>query len=462
MGAKNTNSSTNQKQILVCDDDPLFRKTLTLLLRDFGMVTAVQNTDETIALLKSKTFDLLFLDIQMRTPDEGLKALPQIRALDTDLSIVMLSGLKDFQIVRQAMKGGADDYLVKDFEPEEFRLTVERTLGKRRLQLTSESRNAEVVRTAKRYCLVGETPCLREVKKLIEKFRLSGANVLIQGETGTGKEIVARLLRKLDSDGTFEPFVAIDSATLHAQTAESILFGHEKGAFTGADSSRKGLFEEADGGVIFFDEIANMPLTIQAKLLRVLQEKEVVRMGSNRPIPLEFRVIAATNRSLETLATRGEFLPDLIQRLNILPITLPPLRERREDLPALVDFFLLQKAGGLVRMTEAALDALSHYEWPGNVRELSALIDYSLALTDDPEIDLADLHPKILSGSGKRTPSGASFYDEVARFETDLLKKEYSRLEGNVSQMALALGIDRSHLHSKLKLYGIHQARART
>lgn len=398
----------------------------------------------------------------MRTPDEGLKVLPQIRALDSDLSIVMLSGLKDFQVVRQAMKGGADDYLVKDFEPEEFRLTVERTLGKRRLQLTNERRNAEVNRTAKQYHLVGESPCLQEVKKLIEKFKLSGANALIQGQTGTGKEIAARLLRKMEADGTLEPFVAIDSATLHAQTAESILFGHEKGAFTGADSARKGLFEEADGGVIFFDEIANMPLPIQAKLLRVLQEKEVVRMGSSRPIPLEFRVVAATNRSLEELANRGEFLPDLIQRLNILPILMPPLRERLEDLPALVDFFLQQKAGGQIRMTDGALEALSHYDWPGNVRELSALIDYSLALTDDPAIDLADLHPKILSKAGKRNPSSATFYDEVAHFEADLLKKEYSRLEGNVSQMALALGIDRSHLHSKLKQYGIHQARART
>lgn len=461
MTSPNAHSATNQKHILVCDDDPLFRKTLVLLLRDFGTVTTAQNTDEAMALLHSKTFNLLFLDVQMRTPEEGLKALPKIRALDVDLSIIMLSGVKDFQVVRQAMKSGADDYIVKDFEPEEFRITVERTLGRRRLQLTNQKQSSEVVRTAKQYRLVGESPSLREVRKLIEKFKLSEANVLIQGETGTGKEIVARLLRKMETDGTLEAFVAIDSATLHAHTAESLLFGHEKGAFTGADSVRKGFFEEADGGVIFFDEIANMPLPIQAKLLRVLQEKEIMRMGSSRTIPLDFRVIAATNRSLENLAARGEFLPDLIQRLNVLPITLPPLRERREDIPGLVTFFLQEKTGGLVRMTDEALEALSHYEWPGNVRELAALIDYSLALTDDSAIDLADLHPKILNTTGKRSASGANFFEEVAIFETDLLRKSYLRLEGNISKMALALGIDRSHLHSKLKLYGIHQVKPR-
>ncbi len=184
-------------------------------------------------------------------------------------------------------------------------------------------------------------------------------------------------------------------------------------------------------------------------------------MGSSRTIPLIFRVIAATNRSLEHLVARGEFLPDLIQRLNILPINLPPLRKRREDLKGLVEFFLQEKAGGLVRMTDEALEALARYEWPGNVRELSALIDYSLALIDDKTIDLADLHPKILNTQGKNADQATNFYEDVATFESELLKKAYQRLEGNISKMALTLGIDRSHLHSKLKLYDIHQVKTR-
>jgi len=462
MTAPNSNSGPNQKHILVCDDDPLFRKTLALLLRDYGSVTAVQNTNEALELFRSKTFDLVLLDIQMRTPEEGLDALPKIRALDPDLSIIMLSGLRDFDVVRRAMKDGANDYLVKDFEPEEFKITLERALGRRQLEQTSQKRNSEVARNLKRYKLVGESQNIIQLRKHIEKFRNSNANVLIQGETGTGKEIAAHLLRKVDERGNLEPFVAIDSATLHAQTAESMLFGHEKGAFTGAENARKGLFEEADGGAIFFDEVANMPLQIQAKLLRVLQEKEIMRMGSNRSIPLTFRVIAATNRSLETMASRGEFLPDLIQRLNILPLTLSPLRERKEDLPLLVQFFLEEKTGGRIKMTEAAQDAISDYSWPGNVRELSALIDYSLAITDDSQIDVADLHPKILDTAQAKPSSGLGFYEEVSKFEAELLRRAYEKLDGNVSQIALQLGIDRSHLHTKLKLHGIHQAKGRS
>jgi DNA-binding NtrC family response regulator len=462
------NSAMNARRILICDDDSLFRKTLGLLLRDFGNVTPVQNTDEVLQMLRTKSFDLLLLDVQMRTPDEGLRAISRVRALDPDLAIIMLSGLKDFRVVREAMKSGANDYLSKDFDPEEFKLAIERVFGKRDLETAVRKQSSETARSATKYRLVGRSPAIEKITKLADKFRLSDANVFISGETGTGKEIVARLLRRTNSGESFEPFVAVDSATLHSQTAESILFGHEKGAFTGADSVRHGLFEEADGGVIFFDEIANMPLPIQAKLLRVLQEKEIVRMGSSRTIPLAFRVIVATNRSLEDMAKKGEFLPDLIQRLNVLPISIPPLRERKEDIDPLVHHFLAQKSGGQVRITADALLALEAYAWPGNVRELSALIDYSLAMTDDFRIDVADLHPKILESRRmtKKEEGGSEktgdFYDRMAKFEAEILSQAYDQHGGNVSQIALALGMDRSHLHTKLKQHGIHQAKSRS
>lgn len=465
MSSSNAHSVSNSKRILICDDDALFRKTLGLLLKEYGQTTSVQNADEAIQVLATKSFDLLLLDIQMRTHDEGLKAISKIRSIDPDLAIIMVSGSKDFQAVREAMKSGATDYLTKDFDPEEFKLTIERVFETRTLATTARKQSAETARGAKRYRLIGRSPSIENAKKIVEKFRLSDANVLISGETGTGKEILARLLRRIGVKGTLEPFVAVDSATLHSQTAESILFGHEKGAFTGADSMRRGLFEEADGGAIFFDEIANMPLMIQAKLLRVLQEKEIVRMGSSRTIPLDFRVIAATNRHLEKMAEKGEFLPDLLQRLNVLPISIAPLRERIEDIPLLVTHFLEEKSGGEVRMTEDALAVLANYSWPGNVRELAAQIDYSLAMISDREIDVADLHPKIRdakpSSSSPSPPSGESFYDQMAAHEAKILREAYARLGSNVSQMATSLGMDRSHLHAKLKQHGIHQTKNR-
>ncbi len=463
MASTPSHSGSNPKRILVCDDDPLFRKTLALLLRDFGEVTVSQDSDEARQLLKAKRYDLLLLDVQMRTPQEGLDSLAQFRASDPELAIIMVSGVHDFKVVRQALKSGANDYLVKDFDPEEFILTIERALEQHERTRSHRKIRAEASRFARKFQFIGETAPVREVRKLIEKFRMAPANVLITGETGTGKEIVARLLRKQGKNGDLEPFVAIDSATLHAHTAESVLFGHERGAFTGADQTKRGLFEEADGGVIFFDEIANMPLAIQAKLLRVIQEKEIVRLGSHRSIPLEFRVLAATNRSLETLAERGDFLPDLLQRLNVLPISLPPLRQRKEDLPLLVDHLLQEKAGGRVKLSEVALEALTLYEWPGNVRELSAMLDYSLALIEDSQIDVSDLHPKIRLGlpTSDSTPrnEGESFYGQMAQFEAALLRTAYAKHEGNISQMALRLGMDRSHLHTKLKTHGIHSVR---
>lgn len=454
-------SDTHAKRILICDDDPLFRKTLTFLLRDYGSVTAAQHTDEALSILRERSFDLLILDVQMRTDDEGLRALPKVHAVDPDLSILMLSGRKDFPVVREALRAGADDYLAKDFEPDEFRIAIERALGKRALEKSHRKRGVEAVRSARRYRLIGDSAPIRNVRKLIEKFRAADANVLVRGETGTGKEIVARLLRKAEGEDSFEPFVAIDSATLHSHTAESVLFGHEKGAFTGADRAKRGLFEEADGGVIFFDEVGNMPSEIQAKLLRVLQEREIVRLGANRAIPLSFRVIAATNRPLEEMASSGRFLPDLLQRLNVLPITLAPLRERREDIPLLAEHFLAERPGGRVRLSSAAAEALAGYEWPGNVRELSAMLEYSLALIEDDAIELADLHPKLLEARPGNPPAAEGFYAQIAAHEAAILRAAYARSEGNISRLALTLGMDRSHLHAKLKLHGIHSAKTR-
>jgi DNA-binding NtrC family response regulator len=439
--------------VLICDDDRDFHLALKGTLGSRFSCVSAYDTDEAIALLQKKDFELLLLDVQMRTDDEGLRAIPKFKELDPDLAIVMVSGSTGFKVVREAMRLGAFDYVPKDFDADELVFTAERALERRGVALLQNSQDFEVLSESRRHPLVGQSPSIVQLRKTIEKLRLSPANVLITGETGCGKEIVARQLRGSRPDGGPLPFVAVDSATIQSSMAESLLFGHEKGAFTGALQTTKGIFEEARGGVVYFDEIGNMSLEIQAKLLRVLQEKEVMRLGSLKPIALEFRVVAATNLDLEAMCRDGRFKADLLQRLNVLPLEIPPLRERAQDIPLLVEHFLAQHGTSGLRFTEDALGALASYAWPGNVRELGNMISYVAAMVDGPEIDVADLPPKFRDIT--RSNDG-DFYSRVAAFEKELLSREFTGAEGNVSRMALKIGMDRSHLYTKLKEHGVH------
>jgi DNA-binding NtrC family response regulator len=309
--------------------------------------------------------------------------------------------------------------------------------------------------------IIGGSPAAQLLRERLERFKRSDAPVLIWGETGTGKELAARVLRPMRSDGTPGPFVAVDSATITESTAESILFGHEKGAFTGADRARAGLFEQADGGVIFFDELANMPLNIQQKLLRVLQEKEVVRMGSDRPIRLQFRVVCATNQDLDELVRQGRFQADLLQRLNVLPIQLPPLRERREDIGLLAEHFLRRRRPSGHEIGPDALALLQNYPWPGNIRELQNVIDYTVAMGDGPTLEPGDLPERIraegLKPSGPIETEGASgsLYERVLSFEKRLLEEALAQPYPSVTALAERLGMDRSHLYTKLRQHGL-------
>jgi two-component system response regulator HydG len=455
---------THLPKLLLCDDDKTFQLAVRHALKNGFEVQSAYNPDEAFAMIRNRKFDILLLDVQMRTPRDGLDAIQKIREIDSDLSIVMLSGLKDFNVVREALVCGATDYLVKDFDPEELSHSLNRILERKRLICREEQQNYECARSHEQNVLIGESPCINALRRLIEKIRNSDANILIFGETGTGKEVVARQLRGRLPNGTLAPFVAIDSATIHGNTAESILFGHEKGAFTGADKTKKGIFEEANGGTVYFDEIANMSLEIQAKLLRVIQEKEVTRMGSSRSIALEFRVIAATNRDLEEMSKLRLFKDDLLQRLNVIPITLEPLRNRREDIQPLLDHFLKRHSkNASFQLTDSAIEAFKQYDWPGNVRELSNVISFLIATSDREEIDLPDLPPKFRDTlSGHQNHLTRSFYERVEEFESRLLNEEYAKYKDNLSQMALQLGMDRSHLHTKLRLYGIHSPKIRS
>ncbi len=442
-------------RILLCDDDSLLQMAVKHALKGIYEVTSAYNTDEAKVLLRNRSYDLLLLDIQMRTEDEGLRALPEFNELDPDLPILMISGRTDFLTLREAMRLGARDYVPKDFEPEDLKLTLHHALERRSLLLRREQQDYELRQGQSRLQLTGLSPQIARLREQLPKIRDSSIPVLISGETGTGKERIARLLRRNLPDGTLEPFVAVDSSTLSSGTAESLLFGHEKGAFSGADRLHRGFFEEAHGGTIFLDEVGNLPAEVQPKLLRVLQEKEILRVGATRPIHLDFRVISATNRSLYEEAARGNFKADLFQRLNGVSVELPPLRERLEDLP-----HLLAELSPHLKWTEETFSVLRRYRWPGNIRELENLVRWLETFAPDgihSEICPTDLPPRLVqsaTASNQNNPE-ESFYELMAKHEREALKASFTRHGGNVSRMATALKMDRSHLHSKLKAHGI-------
>jgi DNA-binding NtrC family response regulator len=421
------------------------------------------------AILKNTYVDLVLLDMEMRTPSEGIETIPKILEAQPDAVIIFFSGKTGFEYVRSAMQKGAYDYVPKDSGPDELRHVFSKALEHRKLKTQKQQTQHEIKTVYKNHVMIGKSAAVEKIKKQIERARLSSAPIVIYGETGTGKEVVARLLRKTN-EGTLEPFVAVDSGTFQSSVSESVLFGYEKGAFTGAEKTTRGLFEEANDGVIYFDELANMPLEIQNKLLRVIQEKEVLRIGSSRPIPLEFRVICATNQDLEKLVGQGKFKDDLFQRMNVLQIQIPPLRERKEDIPLLLEHYADTLSNGLpkIHFLPETIEVIQNYPFPGNVRELVNLIQFLYSMSEETQISPLDLPPKFLSQNNSHAlavenlasaSAEKNFYKRVEHFEKGFLEQEYKRVEGNVSKMAVELGMDRSYLHSKLKNYGIHSIR---
>lgn len=467
---RSTAMSVRMPTVMICDDDALFHLAVKQALKGRLELKSAYHSDEALAILKNQSIDAIFLDIKMRTPEEGLEAIPRLLATDPEVAIIMSSGNTDFGSVKRAVDLGAAGYVPKDFDPASLVQTLDQVLAVRRLKLRSGQQNHEALILQKKHSLVGQSPAVQSLVRLVSKFRASHANVLIQGETGSGKEVVARLLRKTGPEGQLEPFVAVDSSTIQQSTAESALFGHEKGAFTGAERATKGLFEEADGGIIYFDEVGNMPLEIQAKLLRVLQEKEVTRLGSTRPIALEFRVIAATNRDLEADVAAGTFKADLFQRLNVLPVRVPPLREHLEDLGELIAHLVARQGtvGEGIQIDPEVMEAFNRYDWPGNVRELGNLVAYVCAVCEDRRVRLEDLPAKIRAAGPRRATEASlpweglqgTLKERMMSAERRILSAELDRCEGVVSRVAESLNVDRSHLHGKLKEHGLgRQAR---
>ena len=397
-------------KVLLVDDDLTMVQTVAELLRQEGHeVFPFSNGNAALAGLTTHTPDLVITDLYFdKTRAHGLEVVQKARALSPPAVVIVITGFGTIETAVEAMKNGAFDYLEKPFKVDELRLCVQRAL----------SYSAAVTETAylrkqlkKKYefsQIIGNAPRMQEVFKMIERVANTDSTILILGESGTGKELVARALH-YNSRRQFAPFVPVNCSALPENLLESELFGHRRGSFTGAISDKKGLFEEADGGTIFLDEVGSMSAMLQSRLLRVLQEREVRRVGENTPIYVNVRVVAASNEPLEKRIKEGSFREDLYYRLNVIAIPLPSLRERRDDIPLLVAHFLKGKAepgaNRLIQMTRQAMEALCAYDWPGNVRELENAIERAMALCEGGIIRAEDLPPRLLASV--KTPSSA-------------------------------------------------------
>ena len=437
--------------ILIVDDDPVVRDSLAkwFISEGFSVETA-PSARQALEAVQHDQYDAALLDIKMPGMD-GMELQEKLREIDPDMPLIIMTGYASVETAVQALKRGAYDYITKPFDPDELvhlmRNAVEHRRAKREVARLRENLQETFPKTQ----IVGQSPPMRRVFELIETVAPTDATVLITGESGTGKELVARAIHAA-SPRRFMPLVVIHCGALTETLLESELFGHERGAFTGAQSRKKGKFEIADGGTVFLDEISDISLKTQTDLLRVLQEKEIVRVGGTQTIKVDFRCVAATNKDLQRLVEEGTFRLDLFYRLNVFAIRLPPLRERREDIPLLVNHFLHKFATAMnrpvPRISAQALDVLMEYPWPGNVRELENAIERAMLIYRDQEIQPADF-PFQSSGAA---PSGGQTLEEVEKAH---IKRVLEETGGNYSRTARILGIDRTTLYNKVKRYGL-------
>src|SRR5215831_73666 len=387
--------------ILVVDDETSARLTLALLLKTRGhRVTQAEGVQTAAQALVETVFDLVITDLRM--PDgDGLAVLQMAKAHCPEAEVILLTAYAGWESAKEAMRQGAFDYFEKGKEPDELLHRVDKALEKKALSRANDNLRRQI---RERYSLPGiiaHSKAMQDVLELALRVAPTDATVLIQGESGTGKELIAKAIHHA-SRRAKGPFVAVNCGALPEPLLESEIFGHVKGAFTGATVNKKGLFEEAHGGTVFLDEIGEMPLALQVKLLRALQDGEVRPVGSNQPIIVDVRVLAATNRDLTYLMQQGKLREDLFYRLNVIPVVLPPLRERREDIPVLAEHFLGhfgQKQGGLFRLSAEAVERLLRYPWPGNVRELENAMERIAILAGKETIGPEDLPPHIATGT---------------------------------------------------------------
>ena len=448
---------TEPFRVLVVDDEPAQRELVGGFLRKQGFDVAEAPDGRTaLERFRKEPFDLLLTDQKMPGLS-GLELLEAARAVTPAVAVIIMTAYGTIETAVAAIKGGAADYLTKPLNLDELLHRIAQVRERQRLIMENRELREALQERHRVEGIIGESGRMQEVLSLVRRVAGSDATILIQGESGTGKELIARAIHYA-SPRAGAPLVSVNCAALPETLLESELFGHEKGAFTGAVAARKGRFELADGGSLFLDEIGDLPLHLQVKLLRVLQEREFERVGSSRPVAVNVRLLAATHRDLEALVRAGRFRDDLYYRINVVSISLPPLRERREDIPLLLDHFVEKfsrrngkRIGGLTR---EAREALLRYDYPGNVRELENLVERAVILTRDEVIGLEDLPLGVKEREGE-TSGETSLTVLVEGLERRMIREALARADGVQTQAAEILGISERVLRYKLKKYGL-------
>ena len=442
-----------RKSILVVDDEKPQREIYEEILSEAGYdVTTAASGEAAMKFVADHRFDLVLTDLKM-TGISGIELLQQLNAHDSSLGVILITGHGTIESAKEALRIGAFDYLEKPVDREHLLEAVTRALGK------SDELNMEIV---------SASPNMDAVKKMIVKVARSNSTVLIRGESGTGKELIARAIHNQSPPRLTEVFQAVNCAAINENLLESELFGHERGSFTGAHAEKKGLFEIANRGTLFLDEIAELDVAMQAKLLRALQERKIRRVGGTHEINVDVRVIAATNRDLRAMVADGRFRDDLYYRINVLSIDVPPLRERREDIPVLIDYFLkkhTRNTSKLVRgLTPETRRLMEDYSWPGNVRQLESAIERAILLSEGDQITIEDLPLEIrqdsrpaAEGAFKLPPEGISFED----VERDLITQAMEQTDYNITKAAKLLGLTFRTLQYRLEKFGIKKPEGR-
>ncbi len=455
-----------KEKILILEDEPNMRKTLSSILTEEGYISLeTDKAKDGLKILSQENISLVVSDIKMPQMD-GLQFLREVRSSGYDIPVILVTAYGSFDSAVEALRLGAYDYITKPFNPDAILYTIRRALEHRKLKEENIYLKEELEKKTGFEELVGDTKCMHEVYSLIEKVAESKVPVILRGESGTGKELVAHAIHKrsLRKD---KNFVILNCGALPETLLESEIFGHEKGAFTGADKRKLGIFEIGDEGTIFLDEIGDLTLSIQMKLLRFLQSGEFIRVGGIAPIKVDVRIISATNQNLEKLIENNKFRSDLYYRINTVSINLPSLRERKDDIPLLIEHFLIKYSKEdnipLKKISKEVYNVLYKYQWPGNVRELENLIRAVLVLSRGNIVNLQDLPAVIRQESvvtqedGKNVSSSLeySFKDIKEKAERDYLLSLLKKVEGNISKASKIAGFSRRHLYDKLKQYGI-------
>lgn len=449
------------ESILLVDDDPEILGVLTRFFELEGYrVASAPNGHQAVSMAKDQAFDLMITDLQMPRMD-GIALLKEMKSISPKTIGVVVTGFASVDTAVEAMKIGAFDYVSKPFKLDEMRLVATRALEHRRLQTENLTLKSQLKKKYRFENIVGDHPGMQNLFRLIERVASSDSTVLITGESGTGKELVARAIH-YNSDRRENYLIPVNCGAIPETLLESEMFGYVKGAFTGATTNRMGRFEAASGGTIFLDEIGEMSPALQVKILRVIQEHEFQPLGSAKTIRVDVRVIAATNSNLEEAVAKKEFREDLYYRLNVIPLHIPPLRERRSDIPLLVNHFISyfreEKNREIKPLSDDVLNALMAYDWPGNVRELENLIERMVILSEDGRITLNDLPEKIHQKAGVQIPDAVTIPEEgldfnkiVGDFENRLIMAAMERSRGNKNMAAKLLGLKRTTLVEKIK-----------